>query len=130
MATGQLNSSITELGGKFVLDLSVSSSSGANNNITTAAGSVFLIEIDNEANAADCYIKIVDTTQANPGDSTLNGSGTPVFTFKAPSFTKISYVIPSGLVLSSGISVFCSTSTSVGSTSDPTKPVILKMICS
>ena len=128
--TAQLNSSVTETGGKFVLDLECSASGGATQNVTSAAGSVFLVEIDNEANSTPVYLKLRDATTATPSQSGSNGVGTPHFMFQAPAYKKISYAIPGGAVFANGISMWCSTSSTVGSTTDPTKSVIVKMICS
>ena len=128
--SAQLNNTITETGGKFVLDLDCDASQGSTDNVTAAAGSIFLVEIDNEANDVEVFLKIIDATSATVGNTGLNGVGTPNFTFKANAFKKISYVIPGGAVFSAGISMWCTTSNALSSTSDPAKPVIVKLICS
>ena len=45
-------SSITELGGKYVLDRECGVTNGAYTNVTGATGSIFMIQINNEANSA------------------------------------------------------------------------------
>ena len=130
MASAQLNSSVTELGGKFVLDLNATASSGSTNNVTAAAGSVFLVQIDNEANTTDVFVKLKDATSASPSVVQENSTGTSEFIFKAPAYKKISYAIPAGAVFSNGISMWCTTSSTTGTTNDPSKPIIVKLICS
>lgn len=130
MATAILNSSVTELGGKFVLDTNCTASQGSTNNVTSAAGSVFLVEIDNEANASAVYLKMRDATSAVASNVNVNADGTPHFTFKCPAYKKITYSIPGGAVFSSGISMWCTTSPDVGSVSDASSAVIVKIIAS
>ena len=105
-------SSITELGGKYVLDRDCSGSNGATENVTGGSGSIYLVQINNEANSSASYLKIRDNASATPATNTANGAGTPHFSFKAPAYTKITYAIPAG------------------NETDPTENVIVKLICS
>jgi hypothetical protein len=128
MATATFVSSVTELGGKYVLDRTCTGSNGATTNITGGTGSIFMIEIDNEANSSASYLKVRDNVAVTPGTTADNGVGTPHFTFKAPAFKKITYVIPGGAAFTQGLSMWCVTGTAVGNTSDPSSSVIVKLI--
>jgi len=121
-------SALTELGGKFVLNRDAS---GANPSLNALSGSgtIYMIEIDNEANSSAVYLKIADGTSASPSNSTANGSGTPDYTFIAPSFSKICYSVPAGIALSTGLTYWVTTSTVVGVSVDPTNDVIVRMLC-
>tara|TARA_R100000995_G_C3395191_1_gene82329 strand:- start:92 stop:484 length:393 start_codon:yes stop_codon:yes gene_type:complete len=130
MSTATSTSSITELGGKYVLDRSCTGGSGATTNITGGAGSIFMIQINNEANSTPVYLKIRDNATATPSTTTANGVGTPHFTFRAPAYKKITYSIPGGAAFSAGLSMWCVTGAVVGSQSDPVSSVIVKIIAS
>jgi hypothetical protein len=123
-------SSITELGGKYVLDRSCTGANGSTNNVTGAAGIIYMVQINNEANSTSSYLKIRDNASATPGTTTANGVGTPHFTFKAPAYKKITYAIPGGAAFTAGLSMWCVTGASVGSVTDPTSDVIVRLICS
>ena len=123
-------SSITELGGKYVLDRDCSGSNGATENVTGGSGSIYLVQINNEANSSASYLKIRDNASATPATTTANGAGTPHFSFKAPAYTKITYAIPGGAAFTAGLSMWCVTSTAVGNETDPSEAVIVKLICS
>jgi hypothetical protein len=123
-------SSITELGGKYVLDRQCGVTNGATTNITGSTGSIFMIQINNEANSSPSYLKIRDNTAATPATQTSNGVGTPHFTFKAPAHTKITYAIPGGAAFTQALSMWCTTGTAVGNEGNPASAVIVKLITS
>ena len=123
-------SSITELGGKYVLDRDCTGSQGATANVTGAAGSIFMVQINNEANSTPSYLKIRDNASATPATTTTNGVGTPHFSFKAPAYKKITYAIPGGAAFTAGLSMWCVSGTEVGDVTDPVESVIVKLICS
>ena len=123
-------SSITEIGGKYVLDRQCGVTNGATTNITGGTGSIFMIQINNEANSAASYLKIRDNTAATPATTTTNGVGTPHFTFKAPAYTKITYAMPGGAAFTQGLSIWCTTGTAVGNEGNQTSSVIVKIIAS
>tara|TARA_R110000824_G_scaffold187094_1_gene368339 strand:- start:622 stop:1011 length:390 start_codon:yes stop_codon:yes gene_type:complete len=123
-------SSITELGGKYVLERVSTGSQGATENVTSAAGIIYMVQINNEANSVASYLKIRDNASATPATTTANGVGTPHFSFKAPAYTKITYAIPGGAAFTAGLSMWCVTGTAVGNVTDPSEAVIVKLICS
>ena len=123
-------SSITELGGKYVLDRQCGVTNGATTNITGGTGSIFMIQINNEANSTASYLKIRDNTAATPATTSANGAGTPHFMFKAPAHTKITYAMPGGAAFTQGLSMWCTTGTAVGNEQEPGSAVIVKLITS
>ena len=128
MSSATSTSSITELGGKYILDRSCTGNPGATTNVTGGTGSIFMVQINNEANATDSYLKIRDNATANPATTTANGAGTPDFMFKAPAYTKITYAIPGGAAFGAGLSMWCVASSTVGNQVDPSSTVIVKLI--
>lgn len=120
-------STFTELGSKYVLDRDTK---GANptSDITGGTGVIYMVEIDNEANSTTVYLKIRDATSATPLTTTANGAGTPHYSFIAPAYTKINYVIPNGAEFVNGLSMWCTTGTAVGTDADPGSAVIVKLI--
>lgn len=123
-------SSITELGGKYILDRDCTGASGSTNNVTGATGIIYMVQINNEANSTPSYLKIRDNASATPATTTANGAGTPHFSFKAPAYKKITYAIPGGAAFTAGLSMWCVTGTAVGSQTDATSDVIVRLVCS
>ena len=120
-------SAITELGGKYILDRNCTGNS-ATANVTAASGVIYMVEIDNEANSSAVYLKIRDATSATPSTLTANGAGTPHYSFIAPAYTKMCYTIPGGAEFATGLSMWCTTSSVVGTTANASNPVIVKLI--
>ncbi len=120
-------STFTELGSKYVLDRDCEGNSSSNN-VTSGAGVIYIVEIDNEANSSTVYVKIRDAASASPSTSTANGNGTPHYSFIAPPFSKMCYTITAGAEFATGLSMWCTTSKIVGSTSSASNPVIVKLI--
>jgi len=123
-------SSITEIGGKYILDRNCNVENGAYTNVTGATGSIFMIQINNEANSSAVYLKIRDNVAATPSTTTANGLGTPHFTFKAPAYRTITFAMPTGAAFTQGLSMWCTTGSEVGNQSSPTNAVIVKIIAS
>ena len=130
MSTATSTSSITEIGGKYVLDRNCNGANGATTNVTGGTGSIFMVQVNNEANSSSVYLKIRDNATATPSTGTANGVGTPHFTFKAPAHSTITYAIPGGAAFTQGLSMWCVTGSAVGNTTDPSQPVIVKLITS
>jgi hypothetical protein len=123
-------STISALGGKLVVDISISGGN-PNNNVTSAtSGRIYLAQIDNTANSSAVYVKIRDNASASPGTSTANGTGTPHMMLFCGAYKKISYAIPGGYPYTAGVSIWCPTSATVGNTTEPSNDVIVKLVCS
>lgn len=125
-------SALTELGGKYVLNRDAK---GHDNDIAdqknalTGSGTIYLIEVDNEANSSTVYLKIRDNTDFQPSVSTANGAGTPDYSFIVPAFTKMCYSFPAGLALSTGLSYWVTTGAAAGTSANATSAVIVKILC-
>ena len=120
-------STITALAGNLVVDFSANASS---ENIVTGntSGTIFLIEIDNTANATThAYVKIRDASSATPADA---AAGIPTWQFAAPPATKFTYTFPDGQEYSAGLSMWCTTSPAHQNVSAPQSAVIVKLISS
>jgi len=123
-------SSITALGGKIVIDLAVSAST-ANGNVTSAtSGRIYMVQIDNTTNSATFYFKIRDAASATPNTTTSNGAGTPHLMFACPAYQKVTYAIPDGHAYAAGVSIWGTTSVTIGDTTPATNDVIIKLVCS
>ena len=125
-------SALTELGGKYVLNRDAK---GHDNDIAdqknalTGSGTIYSIEVDNEANSSTVYLKIRDNTDFQPSVSTANGAGTPDYSFIAPAFTKMCFSFPAGLAIASGLSYWVTTSAAVGTSANASSAVIVKILC-
>ena len=125
-------SALTELGGKYVLNRDAK---GHDNDIAdqknalTGSGTIYLIEIDNEANSSTVYLKIRDNTDFQPSVSTANGAGTPDHSCIVPAFTKMCYSFPAGLALSTGLSYWVTTGAAAGTSANASSAVIVKILC-
>ena len=124
---GTSTSTFTELGTKYVLDRDAKGNA-ASNDVTSATGVIYLVEIDNEANSSAVWLKVIDAASGAPNPSTANGSGTPHYSFIAPAYTKICYVIPSGAAFDTGLSFWCTTAAAVGTNANAGNPVVVKFI--
>ena len=120
-------STITELGSKFILDRDCKGNT-ATVNVTGLSGIIYMVEVDNESNSRSVYLKIRDAATATPATSTTNGAGTPHYSFFAPAFTKVCYLIPGGAEFATGLSMWWTTAKAVGATFSAPNPVIVKLL--
>lgn len=96
--------------------------SAPNNSVTSAAGSIFQIDVDNEANSDNpAFLKIYDNA------SPTVGTTPPDFIFKVPVNQRRSMVIPDGLDFND-LSFAVVTTGGTAGTTDPTNPVAVKMV--
>ena len=118
---------ITALAGNLVVDFNANESE--ENNVTgNTSGSMYLIEIDNTANANSfAYVKIRDAASAVPSDV---NNGVPTWQFAASPASKASYVFPDGQEYSAGLSLWCVTGAAHQNTSPPGNAVVVKIIAS
>lgn len=123
-------SSITALGGKIVIDLAVSASTASANVTSASSGKIYLVQIDNTTNSTTFYFKIKDANSAAPANTASNGAGTPDLMFSCPAYQKITYVIPDGHTYAAGVSVWGTTSVTIGDTTAAANDVIVKLVCS
>ena len=96
----------------------------ANNDVTGAAGSVYQIDVDNEANADNAaYLKIYDNA------SPTIGTTSPDFVLKVPVSQRRNLVIPDGWDFTN-LSFACVISGGTAGTTGPTSAVIVKIVTS
>ena len=112
---------ITALGGKLTTDLDIGNTS--QNNITGAAGTLYMVTIDNTANTGIVYLKMVD---ALTGGANVE----PNWQFKIPASTKISFVMPEGSIFSTGLSIWCVQNAITSDNTSPASNVIINVITS
>jgi len=129
-ATAVLTAAFTVLGGKLIVDLDCDGGAPTDNVTGATSGSIFMVEINNEANSAAVYLKIRDASSATVGTTTANGAGTPHLMFYAPAYTKISYLNIDGHAFTAGVSMWCTTAAAVGTTTNPSNDVIVKLVSS
>ena len=118
---------ITALAGILVVDFDADAS--PENNITgNTSGTLYLIDIDNTANASEtAYVRIRDASSADPADST---NGVPMWMFIAAPGTKASYAMPDGQEYAAGLSMWCTTNNAKQNVTAPTNAVIVKLVAS
>ena len=93
----------------------------ANANFTGSTGTLFMIQIDNTANSAASFVKLVDATSATVGTTA------PDIVIKVPASQQRSVLFPKGIAFSSGFTLFCTTAGGTAGTTSPSSAV--NVIC-
>ena len=122
-----LTTVLGDLAGKCVVDLAADTT--AESNVTAAAGSVFLVEIDATAGVATtsepaCYVKMFNSSGTTTGGG--NSSSIPELVFYAPIGQKTTYVIPGG----AGLGVWAVTTAALTGDASPTADVKVTILSS
>ena len=93
---------------------------------TSVAGSSVVqgIEIDNTANSAATYVKMVNATAVN----VTPGTTSPGWVFLAPKETKISYMFPVGTTMDAALTVWAVTTAGTPGTTGPTSAVTVRIL--
>ena len=99
------------LGSKIVQDLAATNA--AVSDTTGAAGTLYMVEIDNSGYSSAVYFKLVNA------DSATVGTTVPTMVHYCPASSKRSYVFPEGIVFSVGFTHWCVTGASEGSSAAP-----------
>ena len=118
-------SEITALGGKLITDFEANST--RSNNVTgSGSGSLYLVEVDNTANASTfAYLRIKDAANAPQAADLV-----PTWMFVAPPATKTCYAFPDGQEYSTGLTCWCTSSPAKQNTTDPANAVIVRIVAS
>ena len=118
---------ITSLAGTLVIDFLTNATS--ENNVTgNSSGTLYLIDIDNTANASTfAYVKIKDASSATPNHAT---NGIPTWQFTAPPGVKTSYAFPDGQDYAAGLSMWCTSNPAHQDVTSPAAAVIVKLVSS
>jgi hypothetical protein len=115
------------LGSKIVQDNSCGADAGssavaATDNATGAAGTLYLVEIDNSSYSTDIFFKLADTTNATAGTTAAS------MVLLCPASSKRSYVFPEGIVFDNGFSHWCTTGAAEGSTAVLATPATVRYV--
>ena len=118
---------ITALGGILVTDFDADVTP-ANNVTGNSSGTLYLVEVDNTANATTAaYFRVRDAATAVPANSS---TGVPAWVFYAAAASTATYAIPLGAAYSVGLSVWCTTNNAAQNTDAPASAVIVRLIAS
>ena len=116
--------SITEFGGKLIIDFDADNS--YENNVTgETSGTLYLVEVDNTANSdSSAYLRIIDRASANASNDV------PTWMFVAAPGAKASYVMPEGQAYSAGLSIWCTSNNAKDNATSPSNDVTVRIVAS
>jgi len=118
--TLKVSDQVPPVGTKLVVDTDANAT--AENAVTSAAGSIFQVDVDNSGNGDNaCYLKIYDNA------SPVVGTDPPDQIVKCPVNTRISWVCPDGLPFND-LSFAVVIEPGTAGTTAPTNPVTVKMV--
>ena len=107
------------------LVVQTSATATADNNITNATGSVYMVDIDNTANAGQAvYVKLYDNA------SPTVGTTAPDIVCLATQGIRRQYVMPEGVAFGTAISMCCVTAGGTAGTTSPSSAVIVRLLTS
>jgi len=93
-----------------------------NNNVTGAAGVLYLVDIDNTANAAATFLKIYDAASPTVGTTAAT------YVIRVAATTRRSIAIVEGFEFTALSFAAVTTAAEAGVTS-PSSPVVVRMLC-
>ena len=85
-------------------------------NASGAAGTLYMVEIDNSNYGTIVYFKLANATSATAGTTAA------LLVLLCPASAKRSYVFPEGIAFSTGFSHWCTTESAESNTSAPATP--------
>tara|TARA_R100000808_G_scaffold24984_2_gene60203 strand:+ start:4697 stop:5062 length:366 start_codon:yes stop_codon:yes gene_type:complete len=110
------------LANKLVQDTAAAAT--AVENTTGAAGTLYMVEIDNTGYSTAVYFKLADATSATAGTTAAS------MVFLCPASVKRSYAFPEGIAFSTGFSHWCVTAAAQNSTAVPATPPTVRYVTS
>ena len=110
------------IGVRMVQDSAASNT--AIDNTTGAAGTLYMVEVDNSSYSTAVYFKLADTADATAGTTAAS------MVFFCPASSKRSYTFPEGIAFSAGFSHWCTTGAAESSTSAPSTPPTVRYVTS
>jgi len=120
--TLSVSTQVSPVGTKLIKDTDANAT--AKTDVTGAAGTVYMVDVDNTGNPADpAYLKIYDDPAPDVGTTD------PDWIFKVPVNQRRPIVIPGGLDFAA-LSFAVVTSPGTGGTTSPATPVIVEMVTS
>jgi len=122
--------SITALGGNLIIDFDADSSVEGHVTSDTfepsKSGVLYLVEVDNTANATtSAYLRIKDAQSAGAA-----GTLVPTWMFVAAPGSKASYTFPDGQPYGTGLTLWCTSGNAVDNSTSPADAVIVQLIAS
>ena len=117
-----VSTQVNPIGTKLVQDTDVTAT--AADDTTGASGTLYMVEIDNTANASIVYFKMANTDDATGGTTAAH------LVLMVPASTKMSYVFPTGIAFSTGFSHWCVTEAAEANTSAPSSAVVARYVTS
>ena len=121
--TMTVSTQVNPVATRLAVDLSLGATVQAN--VLGAPATLYLVEVDNTANAAAAsYVKLWDAVTA------VVGTTPPNLVYMAPAATKVTYAIPGGVAFAVGISVACVTAPGTAGTAAPTSSVPVRILAS
>lgn len=94
----------------------------ADTNVTGAAGTIYLAEVDNTANSAISYVKLYNTS------SVTVGTTVPDLVFMVAASSNRTYAMPAGIAFGSAISMAALTTGGTAGTTGPTSAVTVRLL--
>jgi hypothetical protein len=117
--TLSISTQVSPIGSKLIVDTVANATS--KNSVTGAAGTIYMIDIDNTGNSVASYFKIFDTATVTVGTTV------PDYVFKIPSSQRRCIAIPEGLDFTN-LSCACTTAGGTAGTTGPTNAVTVRMV--
>jgi hypothetical protein len=92
------------------------------NDVLGTSGKVYMVDVDNAANAAASFLKLYDD-----GNPTV-GTTVPAFVLRVPAGQRRALVVPEGMDYTV-LSMACVTTGGTAGTTSPTNPVAVRLAC-
>ena len=113
----------TNLSASIISD--ADSNATSEDNVRNGATTVYMVDIDNSANAAVTYTKLYNSTGPTVGTTA------PDMIFMVPASVRKVFVLdPAGIAFSTGLSFASLTAGGTAGSTGPTSDVIVKILCS
>tara|TARA_Y100001963_G_scaffold156141_1_gene248967 strand:+ start:88 stop:459 length:372 start_codon:yes stop_codon:yes gene_type:complete len=110
------------IGTRLVQDTDATNS--AVDHTTGAAGTLYMVEVDNSSYSTAVYFKLADATSATAGTTAST------MVFYCPASSKRSYVFPEGIAFSNGFSHWCTTGAAEDNTGAPSTTPTVRYVTS
>lgn len=117
--TLSISTQVSPIGTKLIVDTVANAT--AKNSVTGAAGTIYMIDIDNTGNSVASFLKIYDSA------SPTIGTTVPDYVFRIPSSQRRCIAIPEGLGFTD-LSYACTTAGGTAGTTGPTNAVVIRMV--
>lgn len=93
-----------------------------NNNVLGAAGTLYMVEVDNAANVAAVYVKLFNNAAPTVGTTPADE------VYMCPAGVARVWAIPQGVSYSVAVSLACVTGAAEASTTSPPNPVVVRLL--